>query len=60
MGDPEVFKQAEVIAFQALITITAVAVVFQVICGSIIDAVFDVVDKWCKHKDKLSKEREKM
>ncbi len=54
MEDPEVFKKAETIAFQALITVTGVAVAIQVICGGIIDAVFDIRDKWC---DKVNKRK---
>ncbi len=56
MEDPEVFKKAEVIAFQALITVTGLLVVIQVICGGAIDALFDIRDKWC---DKVNKRKNK-
>lgn len=58
--EPEVFKHAEVVAFQALMTITAVSVVFQVVCGSLIDAIFDVVDRWCKKMDQRRQNKEKL
>lgn len=51
VGDPEVFKRAEVIAFNALMTLTAVAVIVKVICSEFIAAAFDVMDQWCKRID---------